>query len=79
MSITIGVDIGGSHISSAAVNSDGFKIIPGTYFSGSVDSKSSKEVIIERWAEIINQTIHVIQEALAISADESLGIAFSMP
>lgn len=79
MSITIGIDIGGSHISSAAVNSNDFKIIPGTYFSGSVDSKSSKEVIIERWAEIINQTIQVIHETLIVSASETIGIAFSMP
>lgn len=79
MSITIGVDIGGSHISSSAVNSTEFKIIPGTYFSGSVDSKSSKEVIIERWAEIINQTIQAIQETLTVSASETIGIAFSMP
>lgn len=79
MSITIGIDIGGSHISSAAVNSDNFKIIPGTYFSGAVDSKSSKEVIIKRWAEIINQTFQVIQETLTVSASETIGIAFSMP
>jgi len=79
MSITIGVDIGGSHISSAAINSDDFKIVPGTYFSGSIDSKSSKEVIIERWAEIINKTIQVIQETLALSVSETIGIAFSMP
>src|SRR6187431_29842 len=79
MSITIGVDVGGSHISSAAVNSENFIIIDGTYFSGVVDSKASKEVIIEKWAEIINQTIQVIQETLEVSEDEPIGIAFSMP
>lgn len=79
MSVTIGIDIGGSHISSAAVSSDNFKIIPGTYFSGSVDSKASKEVIIQKWAEIINQTIKVLQDAQKLSSDETIGIAFSMP
>ena len=79
MSITIGVDIGGSHISSAAVDSDSFIIIPGTYFSGVVDSKASKDVIIEKWAEIINQTIQAIQKAFGLSESDSIGIAFSMP
>ncbi|PXY43119.1 ROK family protein [Flavobacterium hydrophilum] len=79
MSVTIGIDIGGSHISSAAVSSDNFKIIPGTYFSGAVDSKASKEIIIQKWAVIINQTIKVLQETNEISSDETIGIAFSMP
>jgi glucokinase len=79
MSVTIGIDIGGSHISSAAVNSDDLKIIPDTYFSGSVDSKASKEVIIQKWAFIINQTIKVLQDSQKLSSDQTIGIAFSMP
>jgi glucokinase len=79
MSITIGVDIGGSHISSAAVNGNDFVIIPGTYFSGAVDSKASKEVIIKKWAEIINQTIQIIQETYDYPPNDAIGIAFSMP
>lgn len=77
MAITIGVDIGGSHISSAAVNGDNFKIISGTYFSGAVDSKASKEIIIKKWAEIINQTIQAIGETQELNG--TVGIAFSMP
>ncbi|MGO4773132.1 ROK family protein [Flavobacterium sp. W22_SRS_FK3] len=79
MSVTIGIDIGGSHISSAAVNSDNFKIIQGTYFSGDVDSKASKEEIIQKWVAIINQTIKVLYETHTLSSDETIGIAFSMP
>lgn len=79
MSITIGVDIGGSHISSAAVNGNDFVIIPGTYFSGAVDSKASKEVIIKKWADIINKTIQIIQETYDYSLSDTIGIAFSMP
>jgi glucokinase len=79
MAVTIGVDIGGSHISSAAVCSDNFLIISGTYFTGAVDSKASKEVIIKKWAEIINQTIHVVQKTFLLSSSETIGIAFSMP
>lgn len=77
MAITIGVDIGGSHISSAAVNSDNFAIVPGTYFSGAVDSKASKEIIIEKWAQVINQTIQVLEQTQTVS--ETIGIGFSMP
>jgi len=79
MSITIGVDIGGSHISSAAVNANDFVIIPGTYFSGTVDCKASKEIILKKWADIINQTIHIIQKKFEYSLTDTIGIAFSMP
>lgn len=73
MSIIIGVDIGGSHISSAAVNQENFEIISESYFSGAVDSKASKGVILKKWAEIINQTLSTID------VDAPIGIAFSMP
>ncbi len=79
MSITIGVDIGGSHISSAAINGNDFVIIPQTYFSGPVDSKASKEVIIKKWAEIINQTIQAVQQTSEYVENDKIGIAFSMP
>lgn len=79
MSITIGVDIGGSHISSAAINGNDFVIIPQTYFSGPVDSKASKEVIIKKWAEIINQTIQAVQQTSEYVEKDKIGIAFSMP
>ena len=78
MAITIGVDVGGSHISCGAVNNDNFSIIPGTYFSGAVDSKASMESIIKNWAAIINQTILAAQQVLNTS-DAAIGIAFSMP
>ncbi|WJS94083.1 ROK family protein [Flavobacterium johnsoniae] len=79
MSITIGVDIGGSHISSAAVDGNDFVIIPQTYFSGAVDSKASKEVIIKKWAEVINQTIEAVEKTSGYFSNDKIGIAFSMP
>ncbi len=69
----IGIDIGGSHISSAAVNKDTLEIIADTWFRGAVDSKASKDVILKKWAEIINQTLSKIESA------ETIGIAFSIP
>lgn len=79
MSIIIGVDIGGSHISSAAIDNEDYSLICGTYFSGSVNSKDSKENILSKWAEIINRTIVAVRETLVIDSIEDIGIAFSMP
>jgi glucokinase len=73
MSIIIGIDIGGSHISSAAVNKETLEIIDGTWFRGAVDSKASKEIILKKWAEIINQTLDEVK------TNDAVGIAFSMP
>lgn len=79
MAVTIGVDIGGSHISSAAVNTNDFVIISETYFRGAIDNKASKEVIIKKWAEIINKTIKAVQEKSEYAETDKIGIAFSMP
>lgn len=73
MALIIGVDVGGSHVSSAAVDNKKFKIVPNTYFTGIVDNKASKEIIFSKWAEVINQTI----EQCAFY--ENIKIAFSMP
>lgn len=73
MALIIGVDVGGSHVSSAAVDNKNFKIVPNTYFTGIVDNKASKEIIFSKWAEVINQTI----EQCAFY--ENIKIAFSMP
>lgn len=73
MVVIIGVDVGGSHVSSAAVSSEDFKIIPETYFSGLVDNKAAKNVIFSKWAEVINKTIDKCSSA------ENIEIAFSMP
>jgi len=73
MAFIIGVDVGGSHISSAVVDYDSFKITEGTYFSGAVDNKASKEIIFSKWAEVINKTIEKIEK------QDSIEIAFSMP
>src|SRR6218665_3829729 len=73
MALIIGVDVGGSHVSSAAVYSENFKIIPNTYFTGIVDNKSPKEIIFSKWAEVINKTIE------KSGSNDDIEIAFSMP
>lgn len=71
--IAIGVDIGGSHITSAAVKLDELRIVPGTRFSNKVDNKGSKESIFTDWSKAINQTI------ANIPVLEKANIGFAMP
>ena len=73
MPITIGVDIGGSHISSAAINNDTNTIITDTLFQGSINNKANKETILKDWANVINQTL------LKINGEGPEGIGFAMP
>jgi len=71
--IVIGVDVGGSHITSAAVDLDQLQIVEGTLFSKKVNNKASKDVILESWSEAINNSIK--------SADltGTINIGFAMP
>lgn len=73
MSITIGVDIGGSHVTSAAVDLTTSKIISGTYYRGSVNNKASKDLIFKDWTKVINKTLN------SINYQETIGIGFAMP
>lgn len=75
MPIAIGVDIGGSHISSAAVDMSDNKIIKETYFYGEVESKSPKKKIFQQWSGVINATL----DALKYNDKELLGIGLAMP
>lgn len=73
MPIAIGVDIGGSHISSAAVDMEKSEIIPGTYFHGEVDNKASKQEIFRTWAGIINKSLKPFKD------QQILGVGIAMP
>ena len=73
MPIAIGVDIGGSHISSAAVDMEKSEIIPGSYFHGDVNNKASKEEIFKNWSRVINQSIEPVKD------QEILGVGIAMP
>ncbi len=55
--IVVGTDIGGSHITSAAVGLHELKILPYTSCSVKVDNKASKSAIFESWSQAINGTI----------------------
>lgn len=69
----IGVDIGGSHVTSAAVDLENLRILPGTTHSNKVDSKGSREKILTDWCKAINQTI------VSTSISGKVNIGFAMP
>lgn len=71
--IALGVDIGGSHITSAAVNINKLEIVSGTTHSVKVNNKESKEDILLNWSQAINKTIK------SISLNETVSIGFAMP
>ena len=73
MKIAIGVDIGGSHITSAGINLETYTLIPETYYSSAINNKASKEVILEGWATILNKTVFNIRD------QEILGIGCAIP
>lgn len=75
MLLAAGVDIGGSHISSAIVEIEKNEIIPHTYYRGKVNNKASKEIILQTWAEVINKSI----ARIGIENLSGLGVAVPGP
>lgn len=73
MRIAIGVDIGGSHITSAAIDLDKKELIEESLFEGDIDNKASKEIIISDWCNVLNKTIESVKHS------EILGIGIAMP
>ncbi|MDE3743178.1 ROK family protein [Maribacter polysaccharolyticus] len=73
--IAIGVDIGGSHITSAAVNLKTFEILGNTTFSARIDNKASKELIFKDWSKAINKTI----ESASMQTKAEIGFAIPGP
>ena len=70
----IGVDIGGSHISCAAVDLETLEIIDATRIDNPVDNKAESDVIIGIWAETISHVVEKIPEGGRLK-----GIGFGMP
>ncbi|WP_299533320.1 ROK family protein [Ulvibacterium sp.] len=71
--IAIGIDVGGSHIVSAAVNLRELRILPGTTSSVKVDNKAKKEIVLETWSTAINKTIAHIPDK------KNINIGFAIP
>ncbi|HDZ41744.1 MAG TPA: ROK family protein [Bacteroidetes bacterium] len=70
---SIGVDIGGSHITCAAVDLDERRIIRETLTERSVDNKGTADEIISRWSEALSETFE------KLGLDNIKGIGFAMP
>lgn len=70
---SIGVDIGGSHITCAAVDLERREIIRETVAERPVDNKGTADEIISRWSEAISETIELA------GRERIKGIGFAMP
>lgn len=73
--LVVGVDIGGSHITCAAVDLYELKIVPDTSCSIKVNNKAKKAAIFEGWSQAINGTI----TKAAIKGEVKLGFAMPGP
>ncbi len=71
--ISIGADIGGSHISTIAVDLDGAAILPATYSRYLVNSNGSDEEILSAWKLCLAETCSKSKE------HPITGIGFAMP
>jgi glucokinase len=69
----IGADIGGSHISCAAVDLEKEQILKETFASQKIDNKASAEDILRNWSIALSKTISKIEK------QQLAGIGFAMP
>ncbi len=71
--LSIGVDVGGSHIACAVVNIECGELLPNTLTRVDVDSMGRADKILSAWAKALNETMtHIDSSCLA-------GIGFAMP
>ena len=69
----ISADIGGSHISCAAVDPEIKQIISGTYFMSEVNNRCKANDIIKSWSSCLQQTINKVGNF------EGIGLAMPGP
>ncbi|MEL6975744.1 MAG: ROK family protein [Bacteroidota bacterium] len=69
----LGVDIGGTHISSAVVNMNTKSILEETYASNLVANMEPQETILQSWGDTLNKSIK------AAGRKSIRGVAFAMP
>jgi glucokinase len=71
--IAIGTDIGGSHISCAAVDLVSGEIIRGTISEKEINNQAQASEIISSWAEVLSNVLTIV------SVDKVKGIGIAMP
>lgn len=72
-SLSIGADIGGTHITCAAVKIHEGELLQETLFRTTYDHEASAEVILQSWAKALNKTLAKIDES------QLEGIGFAIP
>lgn len=73
MKIAIGCDIGGSHISCAAINLENGSILRESFATQKVDNQASADDITENWIIALKNTISKVKN------EQLEGIGFAMP
>jgi glucokinase len=71
--LSIGVDIGGSHICCTAIDLNKHKLLPATDSHLKINNKASSEEILSGWSKAIESTISKIDR------NQLKGIGFAMP
>jgi len=71
--IAIGVDVGGSHVSSAAFDLETQSYLKETFAENDLDNHAPADVIIESWGKTIQKTIDLV------GVEQLAGIGFAMP
>ncbi len=71
--LAIGVDIGGTHISCAAVQIQEAQLLSHTHSRATYNHESSSEIILQNWANALNDTIS------KIPLEQLAGIGFAIP
>lgn len=69
---TVGVDVGGSHISSCLINLQDKSILEESIKSQKINSQDSAQRILEQWVDCLKSTISLINET-------PVGVGFSFP
>ncbi len=71
--VVLGVDIGGSHVSTALVRVNGGEVIEGSYYKEAVHSQGNGELIIDQWIKAFEYSL-----SKAVSSNVK-GIGISIP
>ena len=73
MNLVIGADIGGSHISCAAIDLNNGKIQEKTLTENKVNNQASKDEILDKWSEAIKNILTVCGKKNIVPAAYMMG------
>ena len=73
ISAVLGVDVGGSHISSALINAADNSVIEGTFCKAKIDAHANCSIVIDQWLQLLRTSL------LKANDYELKGIGIAMP